>query len=113
MNRATTSPNVRLSGFQSDSSQVGGISIPCTREPSKEANANRPNTQHHKPTRHRFPLGIIQRRANTKTHSMASTASVTLVVSSVGEAAKFMGVCRQEVPRRLTVFRFWREQLRA
>jgi len=89
-NRETRSPKLRLSGFQSAACKECGISNPCATDPRKDANASRPNTQHHNPILHRSPVGVRHKYARTTTHSMASTASVALVVISVGEAIKAM-----------------------
>jgi hypothetical protein len=62
-----------------------GISTPCIRVPRKDAIARRPNTQHQRFVRQRLAGAVRSMIAMITVHSMASSASVALVVSSVGE----------------------------
>jgi hypothetical protein len=62
-----------------------GISNPWATAPRKDENARRPNTQRHSPVLHRSPVADRHRYTTIMTRSMASTASVALVVNSVGD----------------------------
>lgn len=62
-----------------------GISSPWTRVPRKDAVARRAKAEHQRLVRQLFVAVERRRTAMIMLHSMARSASVTLVVSSVGE----------------------------
>jgi len=69
-----------------------GSSRPWTRAPRKEAIARRAKVEHQRFVRQRLVVAERRRRAMIMAHSMASRASVALVVSSVGEFVRSIGL---------------------
>ena len=68
-----------------------GISRACIRAPREDEIARRAKTEHQRFVRQRLAGAVRSRSAMITVHSMASRASVALVVTSVGELIRGMG----------------------